>query len=87
MMLIKLIRPTKIKDFFNSELQMYIYITVITSRWVLVHDSNTKVQINEESKGQGREGNKDLFWTLSALNFTVSIKPLKAIFRVPAIAL
>lgn len=52
-----------------------------------MHDSNTKVQINEESKGQGREGNEDLFWTLSALNFTVSIKPLNAIFKVSTIAL
>lgn len=84
-MLIKHIRATKIKDFFNSWLQVY---TVIASRWVLLHVSSTEeVQTNGESKGQGRKGNKDLFWTLLALSFTVSNKPLEAIFKVPTTAL
>lgn len=66
---------------------MYIYITVIASRWVLLHVSNTEVQTNGESKEQGRTGNEDLFWTLIMLNFTVSNQLLQAIFKVPTIAL
>lgn len=40
-----------------------------------------------KQKGQGRKRSKHLYWTLSVLNFTVSNKPLEAIFKIPTMAL